>query len=409
MNALKEFLWFIYKIWCRLFQAVFLVVVKIFDWTPPQTLEGENSLLLVPSFIKSKGIKKPLIVTDKGISRLHLCDPLINKLVEEGLDYAFFDDVQPNPIIQNIEDAKDLYMKEHCDAFIAVGGGSAMDTAKVAAARVVRPRTPVKWLFGILRILVKLPPFFAVPTTAGTGSETTIAAVVVDPVTHYKGAMLDPVLRPKYAVLDPCLTLSLPKHITSTTGMDALTHAIEAYIGRANTKQTKKDAEIAVDLVFKNLEKVYNNGNDIEARMNMLRASFHGGLAFTRAYVGYVHAIAHTLGGIYNIAHGLANAIILPYVLEYFGSSVYKQLSNLADIAGLTPKNCSAEEKAKAFIEAIKLMNKRMDIPDHFDCIKEQDIPLIVKRTLSEGNPLYPVPKIMSKIECESLIRRIMA
>ena len=256
--------------------------------------------------------------------------------------------------------------------------------------------------------MLSFRPFFAVPTTAGTGSETTVAAVVTDPETHEKNAISDPCLRPKYAVLDPNLTTGLPQHITSTTGMDALTHAVEAYIGKSNVKSTIRYSEDAVKLIHANLEKAYANGKDIEARNNMLKASFLAGSAFTRAFVGYVHAIAHNLGGMYNTPHGLANAVILPYVLEWYGSSVYKRLAKLADLINLTDPSLSNEEKAKAYINEIRRMNKAMNIPEKFDFIKEEDIPTLIKRALKEGNPGYPVPKIMKPSDCEQVIRSIM-
>ena len=261
---------------------------------------------------------------------------------------------------------------------------------------------------GYLKVHKKLPPFFAVPTTAGTGSETTLAAVVTDPETHEKNAICDTCLRPKYAVLDPALTVGLPPHITSTTGMDALTHAVESYIGKSNVKSTIKYAEDAVILIHANLEKAYANGKDIEARTNMLKGSFYAGSAFTRAFVGYVHAIAHNLGGMYNTPHGLANAVILPYVLEWYGPCIYKHLAKLADLIHLCKEDASVEEKAKAYIAEVRRMNQAMNIPDKFDFIKEEDIPILVKRALKEGNPGYPVPKIMNAKDCEQVIRSIM-
>ena len=248
---------------------------------------------------------------------------------------------------------------------------------------------------------------FAVPTTAGTGSETTVAAVVSDPETHEKKPINDPKLRPKYAVLDPELTVGLPPHITSTTGMDALTHAVEAYIGRSNVRSTEAYAEKAVKLIFGNLEKVYANGKDIDARNNMLKASYYAGMAFTRAYVGYVHAIGHNLGGMYGIPHGLAMSVILPYVLDYYGKTAQFRLARLAEISGACTLG-SDEEKAAAFIQTIRDMNARMNIPDGFEQIKEEDIPTLVKRALKEANPLYPVPKIMNEADCEAVIRQLM-
>ena len=400
--------WILKKCYYRLNQKVLKFAMRFMDWSEPQLFEGSGAVLKLPPFIKSKGLTRILVVTDKGLTSLHLLDPLFDALKKEEIEYFVFDGVQPNPTIPNIEECKDLYIKNNCQGIIAFGGGSPMDCAKAAAARVVKPKQSVRKMRGYLKVHKKIPPFFAIPTTAGTGSETTLAAVVTDPTTHEKNAIGDPVLRPKYAVLDPMLTLGLPPHITSTTGMDAYTHAIEAYIGKSNVKSTIKYAEDATKLIHENLEKAYANGKDVEARNNMLKGSFLAGSAFTRAFVGYVHAIAHNLGGMYNTPHGLANAVILPYVLDWYGSCIYKKLAKLADIVGITNKNMNDEEKAKAFIADIRRMNKAMNIPEKFDFIKEEDIPILVKRALKEGNPGYPVPKIMNAKDCEEVIRSLM-
>lgn len=402
-------MWTLKKAWYRMYQGAFRVAMNFLDWTPPKLLQGPGSIKKLPELIRSKGVSNVLVVTDGGLMKLHLLDGLFAGLQQAGIRYTVYDGVQPNPTIPNIEEARGLYVENGCQGVIAFGGGSPMDCAKIAAARAVKPRQTVRKMRGQLKVHKKLPPFFAVPTTAGTGSETTLAAVVTDPQTHEKNAVNDPCIRPKYAVLDPELTVGLPPHITSTTGMDALTHAVEAYIGHSNTKDTAKKAEMAVDLIYKNLEKAYQNGGDIEARSNMLLASFYAGVAFTRAYVGYVHAIAHNLGGLYGVPHGLANAVILPYVLEWYGDSAAPRLAKLADIAGVTKPGQNDSEKAKAFIASIKEMNRNMNIQDHFDMIEEKDIPLLVQRALKEGNPLYPVPKLMDKADCESVIRRLRA
>ena len=404
----KHMCWALKKIWYRTCQKVLMFGMCFMDWSEPKLLEGEGAVLRLPEFIKNKGLDKVLVVTDKGLMGLHLLDPLFAKLQEIGVNYVVFDDVQPNPTITNIENCRSVYLENNCQGIIAFGGGSPMDCAKAAAARVVKPKQSVRKMRGYLKVHKKLPPFFAVPTTAGTGSETTLAAVVTDPETHEKNAICDSCLRPKYAVLDPTLTIGLPPHITSTTGMDALTHAVEAYIGKSNVKSTIRYAEEATKLIFDNLEKAYTNGKDIEARNNMLKGSFLAGSAFTRAFVGYVHAIAHNLGGMYNTPHGLANAVILPYVLEWYGPSVYKKLAKLADLIGITNEQMSVEEKAKSFIQEIKRMNHAMNIPEKFDFIKEEDVPLLVERALKEGNPGYPVPKIMKPSDCEQVIRSLM-
>lgn len=402
-------IWTLKKCGYRVYQKVFKLAMNFMDWSEPQLLEGAGSILKLPEFIKSKGIDKVLVVTDKGLMGLNLLDPMFEKLTEVGIDYVVYDGVQPNPTIPNIEDCKDMYVKNGCKGIIAFGGGSPMDCAKAAAARVVKPNQTVRQMRGYLKVHKKLPPFFAVPTTAGTGSETTVAAVVSDPETHEKNAINDTCLRPKYAVLDPELTLGLPPHITSTTGMDAMTHAVEAYIGKSNTKQTIEQAEKATKLIHANVEKAYNNGKDLEARANMLKGSYWAGCAFTRAYVGYVHAIAHNLGGLYGTPHGLANAVILPYVLDWYADAAYPQLAKLADLIGITTPDMSVEAKGKAFIAELRRMNAAMNIPDKFDFIKEEDLPLLVKRALKEGNPGYPVPKIMDAKDCESVIRTFMA
>ena len=400
-------MWQVKKAFFRVYQQTFRVAMCVFDWSEPTLLEGPGAIRKLPEFIKSKGLNKVLVVTDKGLMGIHLLDSLFEELDKAGVEYVVYDGTQPNPSIENIEDARALYVDNNCQGVIAFGGGSPMDCAKAAAARVTNPKISVRKMRGVLKLHHKLPPFFAVPTTAGTGSETTLAAVVTDTATHEKNAINDIRLKPRFAVLDPELTVGLPPHITSTTGMDALTHAVEAYIGKSNVKSTEEYAEKATKMIFENIEKAYINGKDIEARDQMLKASFYAGQAFTRAYVGYVHAIAHNLGGQYGVPHGLANAIILPYVLEYYGETAHKRLAKLAVIAGVKTDGTD-KEKAEAFIEAIKTLNKNMNIPDGFDMVQEKDIPVIVERALKEGNPLYPVPKIMDKADCEAVIRRMM-
>ncbi len=399
----------LFNVYCRAYQSIMKFAVNFLDWTEPELIKGEGAVKLLPAKIREKGLNSVLVVTDKGLMGLNLLDSLFKGLEETGINYVVYDGVQPNPTIDNIEAALELYKTNSCEGIVAFGGGSPMDCAKACGARVARPEKSIPEMRGVLKVIKKLPPLFAVPTTAGTGSETTIAAVVSNPVTHEKNAINDPRLRPKVAVLDPELTLGLPKKITSTTGMDALTHAVEAYIGRSNTKSTRECAEKATKMIFDNILTAYEDGKNITARENMLEASYLAGLAFTRAYVGYVHAIAHNLGGMYGTPHGLANAVILPYVLDYYGASAYKPLAKLADIAGFETAGMDDEQKAQLFIAKIREYNEKMGIPSKFDFIKEEDIPTIAKRALKEGNPLYPVPKIMDMADCTFVIRELMA
>lgn len=395
------------KFYYRTYQRIFKIATTyILPWRVPELITGAGSIKRLPTFIKEKGLNSVLVVTDNMLMKLGLVPPMLEEMDKVGLKYVVYSDVVPNPTIDNIEDALKLYKENQCQAIVAFGGGSPMDCAKIVAARAVCPNKPVSKMKGLLKILKKIPPFFAVPTTSGTGSEATLAAVITDPKTHDKYPINDPSIIPNYAVLDPELTVSLPKHITSTTGMDALTHAVEAYIGLSNTDFTRKEAEVAVELIFKYLKKAYDEGSDIEARQKMQEAAYHAGCAFTRAYVGYVHAIAHSLGGKYGIPHGLANAIILPHVLDYFGDSCYEALAKLADFAGIEGANVT--EKALNFVQAIKDMNEYMNIPKLVEGkIQDEDIPWLVNHALKEANPLYPVPKFMGKEEMEAMYQQI--
>lgn len=398
-----------YKLYCRSFQTVMKMASYMLPWREPELVEGEKSVLKLPTLIKSQEIDCVLIVTDEGIVSLGLMDDFLTGLASEEINYVIYNKTVPNPTIANIEEALQLYKANNCKGIVAFGGGSPIDCAKSVGARLARPNKTIKQMKGVLKVLKKMPPLFVVPTTAGTGSEATLAAVVSDSKTHEKYAIMDTSLIPHFAVLDPLLTVKLPPHITSTTGIDALTHAIEAYIGKSNTKETKQWSVEAVKLIFDNLYEVYRNGENMAARRNMQKAAYLAGMAFTRAYVGYVHAIAHTLSGNYGVPHGLANAIILPYVLEYYGESVYTPLAELADIVGISEQTDSIEQKAKKFIRAIRELNERMEIPSVINCIIDHDIPVLVERALKEANPLYPVPRILYKQDMLKLIQMIKA
>lgn len=402
MNAL-------YKFYCRCYQKVMYVAEYFLPWRVPEQISGEGSLAKLPKFAKEKNFRSALLVTDQGLMSLGMAQPIIDGFKAEGLNIVVYDKVVPNPTITNIEEGLKLYKENNCDVIIALGGGSPMDCAKGIGARVARPGKSIPKMKGLLKVFKKLPPLVAIPTTSGTGSEATLAAVISNPDTHEKYPINDPVLIPRYAVMDPLLTVGLPKHITSTTGMDALTHAVEAYIGSENTANTKKYAIEATQLVFKYLKRAYDNGQDKEARNMMQKASLLAGMAFTRAYVGYVHAIAHSLGGFYGVPHGLANAVILPHVIEAYGEKAYKKLAQLADTVGI--KGANDAEKAKAFIKAIRDMNESMEIPTRIEgkwTIKEEDIPTMVERALKEANPLYPVPVIWGKEEMTAMYHKIM-
>ena len=286
------------KMYCRIFQNALKLTLPILPYRKPKIT---GSVKNIPDLLKRKNCSSVLVITDKGIRGLGLTDRLEEALADSDIDYIIYDKTVPNPTTVNVEEALELYHANDCKAIIGFGGGSSMDCAKAVGIRVVRPRTSLVRLGGILKVRRKLPLLIAIPTTAGTGSETTLAAVITDAETRHKYAINDFPLIPKYAVLDPKVTLSLPPFITATTGMDALTHAVEAYIGNSTTKDTREDALKAVKLIFENIDIVYTDGKNVDARRNMLHASFCAGCAFTKSYVGYVHAVAHSLGGEYNV------------------------------------------------------------------------------------------------------------
>lgn len=388
------------KMYCRIYQTAFKMIMPFLPYKEPEIL---NSVLEIKNVLKNNEIKKVMIVTDKGVRNLGLTQALENDLLKHGIQFSVFDEVVPNPIIECVESATKQYIKENCEGLIAFGGGSVMDCAKIVGARIVKPRQSVKQMKGLLKIRKKLPLIIAIPTTAGTGSETTLTAVITDSETHFKYPINDFNLIPPYAVLDASLTVGLPKSLTSTTGMDALTHAVEAYIGKSTTNKTRKASLDACKLIFENLPKAYENGNDIDARQNMLKASYLAGVAFTRSYVGYVHAVAHSLGGKYNIAHGLANAVILPNMLKYYGKSVYKKLKQIAVFCNIALAEDAPQQATDKFIAKIIELNQLMNIPDKLDGIEKNDIPLLSTQAEKEANPLYPVPRLMNAKQLEKI------
>lgn len=398
MNPLK-------KAYCRIFQNVFKFALPLLPYRNPKII---GSVRGIPEVLEKRGYNNVLIITDAGIRSLGLTERLEQTLRRNCISYQIYDKTVANPTTVNVDEALHMYLDNDCQAIIGFGGGSSMDCAKATAARIAKPHQSLAQMKGILKVHKKLPLLIAIPTTAGTGSETTLAAVITDAKTRHKYAINDFPLIPRYAVLDPKVTLSLPPFITATTGMDALTHAVEAYIGNSTTPGTRKNALDAVQLIFENLDTAYTDGNNIEARRNMLRASYFAGCAFTKSYVGYVHAVAHSLGGKYNVPHGLANAVILPMVLETYGDSIPHKLRNLSLAAGLCDKQEDDKTAARMFIDAVKDMKKRFGIGDYIPEIQETDIPELSHYADKEANPLYPVPVLMDASELETLYYRLM-
>jgi alcohol dehydrogenase class IV len=354
------------------------------------------------------GHGKLLIVTDSIISRLGLLDDLTNALTAGGAEYVVFDAITPDAPIPLIEEGIDFYWEHGCDAIVAFGGGSSMDASKAIAAAVSNPGKTLRELAGYFKGLQTPVKIYAVPTTAGTGSEVTVAAVISDPETQTKLVIVDTRLVPKMAALDPCLMTGLPPHITAATGIDALTHAIEAFVGKWANPYTDDMALSAVGLIFDNLRVAYSDGKNLEAREKMALAATYAGLAFTRANVGNVHAIAHQFGGKYHTPHGLANAIMLPRVLKFSLPAITDRLALLAVRAKLGQKNEPEDVLAQKFIDAVEQLNLDLGIPAFLAALKESDIPQLAEAACHEARTGYPVPRYMTQAVCEDIIRQVL-
>ena len=393
-------------LWCRTFQAVLKVGNYFMGYRMPTYLEGPGKIRELGAFLKEKNINDVLVVTGTGMVRRGQVQPLLDGFESAGIRYTLQAFDHPDPSSDDVELGFKTYKENGCKALVALGGGSRIDCAKGIAAKAVHPKKKVSQLQGLLKVHWPIPPFVAIPTTAGAGSETTVAAVITDSATHRKAAINDPFLIPKYAVLDPELTVGLPPYTTATTGMDALAHAVEAYTNHTyNTKLENRLAKEAVKLIHDNILVAFEDGANLEARQNMQRGAFYAGRAFTRGCVGYVHAVGHTLGGLYGVAHGLAMAVLLPHVMREFGASAHKRLAELADVCGIGGEN--EAEKANAFIRWIEETNKKMGVPDSFDVIREEDIDQMIAWASKEAYPLYPVPVVWSKKDFRRFIQSI--
>lgn len=377
----------------------------------PETnlIKGAGSTAKVGGLLKNKGLSKVLIVTDEVLLGLGLLEPMIKSIEAEGIEYAIYSGVKPDPTFTIVNEALEVCKTNDCQAVIAFGGGSTLDTTKTVAASAANGFIdPVK-LEGMMKVRKKPLPFIAIPTTAGTGSEVTIVAVVSDPETHRKTTIVDPKLIATDTILDPAITTGLPGHITSTTGLDALTHAIEAYVSGFANKATDKMALKAIKLITENLETAYTNPTDIGARENLLVGSMFAGQAFTRTYVGYVHAFSHNIGGKYGVAHGLGNAVLLPYVMDDAKEAAAIRFAELSDFLELTAKSVSISEKAQAFVNYLFELNAKLNIPERLEAFPASGIEAIIDGAFAEAHGTYPVPKYYTREEARTLLNKVCA
>ncbi|MGK5094111.1 iron-containing alcohol dehydrogenase [Deltaproteobacteria bacterium TL4] len=384
------------------------LVAQVLPFPKPSLFTGPGSSLKLCEAIAQTGTKKILIVTDEILVKIGLLKEIEKTLTENGVNYVIYDGVLPDPTYDQVEKGLTLLKKNGCEAILAVGGGSSIDAAKAISARVTNDK-PLKKLTGYFKVWKACMPLFVIPTTAGTGSEVTVVSVVSDPVTHQKTPIIDPKMVPLLAALDGALMTGLPPMLTATTGMDALTHAVEAYISKGALPDTDLFAIAATRLISENLSKAVKDGKNVDVRQNMAQASFYAGMAFTKAGIGYVHAISHNLGAFYHIPHGLANAVVLPHILEYSKERASERLAKLAEICGLKKGKESHEQLAQKFIDYIRAMLAEFNIPEKLDSIQAKDIPAIAKAALKEAHfDIYGVPEYMDQATCESILRKLM-
>ena len=391
----------------RIYMTLFKALTRLMPFKWPLVFEGPGASLVLVRHMASLGHHNVLLVTDSALHTLGVLNKIKTELETLGVKYTVYDGVQPNPTVEQIEAGYRLFSMHGCQAILAVGGGSSIDAAKMIGAR-AKNNKPVLKLTGLLRVRKGMVPSFAVPTTAGTGAEVTIAAVVSDTANKRKVAAVDFRLLPTAAALDGLLMTGLPAHITAATGMDALTHAVEAFISRNASRKTDANALQATQLIMKHLETAVTNGSNVEVRQHMARASHLAGMAFTQAGVGYVHGIAHKLGALYNTPHGLANAIVMPYVLDYSLPNCAHRLAILAQACGIGQKGADDTHLALAFIERIRQMNATFGIPNKLAALKAADIPAVARSAIAEARFTYAVPRYMNQAMAEALIKNML-
>jgi len=375
----------------------------------PTAFVGAGSALRLCTMIGQSGARRVLIVTDAVLVKLGLIEPIQRALELQGIDVAVHDGITPDPTYPVLQAGLAAARAHRSDAILAVGGGSAIDAAKVIDAMLVSGKPPEK-LIGVLKVGKPMLPLYAIPTTAGTGSEVTVAAVVSDPVKHTKAAVIDPKLVPAATALDPTLMRGMPQPITAATGMDALTHAVEAYVNRWPHAETSFHCLAATRMIFANLPRAYADGDDLEAREGMAVAAFYAGLAFTKAYVGYVHAFSHKIGGMYGVPHGLGNAITLPYVLDFLKDEpgARQRLADLAVAIGAGAASEGPQALAQRFVDRVRELNRTVGIPDKIEALRSADVAEIAQAAMIEAYRDYPVPKNMSLPEAEALLRSMI-
>ncbi|MBD2858897.1 iron-containing alcohol dehydrogenase [Spongiibacter sp. KMU-158] len=391
----------------KLYLAVMSVLMRFMPPLSFFVFSGEKSAIQLCQHIARQGIQRLLIVSDKPLVELGLVEPLKQNLQDAGVDVTIYDGVLPDPTFAVVEGGLELLKQSKSEAVLAIGGGSSIDTGKTIASAATNGFQP-KALAGYFKVKIAPLPLFAIPTTSGTGSEVTVGAVIADSDTHEKSYVADPKMLPQAVALDPTLITGLPPHITAATGMDALTHAIESYISCWANPRSESYALSAVKMVFASLQTACSNGADVAARGQMSLAACYAGLAINDTNIGNVHAIAHQFGRVYSTPHGLANAVVLPYVLRFTKQASAARLANLARAVGLAEASTADSAAADAFIAGVVALNDSIGIPRSLEKLKQADFDNIIDAAVNEGRWL-PVPILMDKQDCEAILRQCLS
>ncbi len=375
---------------------------------PPFSYMGEGCLNELSAEVKVRGLKKALIVTDKVLVNIGLVKKVTNILQKNEIEYVIFDETKPNPTVTNVNDGLKMLNENGCDFVISFGGGSPHDAAK-GIALVAANGGNIKDYEGVDKSSKPQLPLIAINTTAGTASEMTRFCIITDEERHVKMAIVDKNVTPVVAINDPELMLDMPKGLTAATGMDALTHAIEAYVSTIATPVTDACAEKAIELIANNLRDAVLDGKNLKARNNMAYAEYLAGMAFNNASLGYVHAMAHQLGGFYDLPHGVCNAVLLPHVVKYNSEVCMKKLKKVARLMGVNPHDINDENSAVLAIEAIVKLSKDIGIPSGIKELgaKEEDFMILASNALKDACGLTN-PKQATLEEIISIYRSAM-
>ena len=368
------------------------------DFTPPVNylaFSGAGSADQLCGHICQAGKTRVLVVTDKGLRDLGIVEKAISGLRSRGIDIVLYDGVLPDPTFEQVLEGADIMRAHGSDAVLGVGGGSCMDAAKIIAAAATSNQDPRDWV-GFNKIKHDVPQIFCIPTTSGTGAETTMGGVIKNSERREKIVISDACLMPAATALDPNLSIGLPPAITAATGMDALTHAIEAYISLWDRGTSKSSSAAAIDLIYRYLPLAYSDGDNKEARESMSLAAYYAGMAINQVNVGNVHAIAHQLGGRYGIPHGIANAMVLPHVLKFCSDETEEALAELGRLVGLGSSGSTAAELARDFIVSVSDLRNKIGIPSQSKLIKIEDHSVLAESAVKEGAG-YPVRKLLDK------------